>query len=518
MRIHHSLIFLFILVFGVFYVSSLPATAVTPKLLEQKLATLPNNETNAPNDDILLVVLTPETQSIPLGGTATFNVVVLNISDNVNLVDVTVSSPQAPDCDRTIGNLAADTNYPPYQCSQINAQAPFTVNVHVEGKNPINNQISADDDSAQVEIIDLDVVLEALPDTLAEPGGLVDFSLTITNTGSLDASLQSLNSPQYGNITDSNNENISDNSCLPDPTLPILAANGGLFSCSFSAEVNGQPDEYDIVVTAVAKDENDNNISESGTATVRLSNVAANLDVTVSASPMTVFAPGSSVNFTLNINNTSLVDSINVGQLEDNVLGNLNGKGNCQTPHLLTAGEIYTCSYLDDVSGIAGSEHIRSVLVSGTDDDDPNNPIERSGEVTISIIEKPEYIRFLPLIINTIDEPNNRCQDAYPLDTGVNYYFYANDQNDWYTFDLDVQGNVLVSLTNFVPIVGQIQVYKKDSCDNLMLTDRIGFNGNHDTTKLVPLGVQGPGHYIIWIINDGTPNATDPYQLNVEVQ
>ena len=518
MRYYHNMVLFITILVGIFFVSSLTATAVAPKPIEQKPNSVLLNKSHSPADNVLRVVLTPETQSVPIGGTAIFNVVVLNVSDDINLVNVTVSDPQAPDCNRTIGNLAADTNFPPFQCNRMNVQAPFTNNIHVEGTNPINSQISTDDDSAEVEIIALDVILEASPTTLPEPGGLVDFSLTITNTGSLDVTLQNLNSPQYGNLTNSSNENISNNSCLPNPTLPLLAANGGQFSCGFSAKVNGQPDEYDIVVTAVATDENNISISESGTATVRLSDVEADLEVILSASPLTIYAPGSSVNFVLKINNTSLVDSINIGQLQDNVLENLNGQGDCLTPYILLAGETYTCSYVDEVIGDADSEHERSVLVTGTDDDNPNNTIERSAEVTILIVEKPEYIHYLPLIIDTVDEPNNICNDAFPLNTNTPYYFHANDQNDWYTFDLDTQGKVTVSLTNFIPVIGQIQVYKKDTCENLMTEDLIGFNGNHNTTKLVPLGTQSPGHYIIWIINDGITTVTEPYRLFIEVQ
>ena len=51
-----------------------------------------------------------------------------------------------------------------------------------------------------------------------------------------------------------------------------------------------------------------------------------------------------------------------------------------------------------------------------------------------------------------------------------------------------------------------------------MTEDLIGFNGNHNTTKLVPLGTQSPGHYIIWIINDGITTVTEPYRLFIEVQ
>jgi hypothetical protein len=110
-------------------------------------------------------------------------------------------------------------------------------------------------------------------------------------------------------------------------------------------------------------------------------------------------------------------------------------------------------------------------------------------------------------------EPNDVCQQAHPLSPNVVYNFYPDDPNDWYNFELHTSGKLTVQVDNFVPLAGQVAVYRGNSCDNLIF---LGSNGNFGTTKIVDLGPQPPGKYYLYVSNDGILNNVNPYKLEIK--
>ena len=110
-------------------------------------------------------------------------------------------------------------------------------------------------------------------------------------------------------------------------------------------------------------------------------------------------------------------------------------------------------------------------------------------------------------------EPNNVCQQAYFISPNITYNFYPNDANDWYHFQLTSSGKLTIRVDNFVPLAGQVAVYKGSNCNNVVF---LGSNGNFGDTKVVQLGTQSPGRYYIYVSNDGVLNNVTPYQLQVQ--
>ena len=141
--------------------------------------------------------------------------------------------------------------------------------------------------------------------------------------------------------------------------------------------------------------------------------------------------------------------------------------------------------------------------------------LSASQSVTVSLKER--YLVYLSAVFNnftsSIEEPNNICEQAYPINIDQTYNFLANDSEDWYRFDLVSATTVVVRLTDFTPQLGQIVVYTGTVCGSLTT---LGNDGSQSTTKTVDLGLQPAGRYFVRVINDGAPNTTTPYQLLID--
>lgn len=146
---------------------------------------------------------------------------------------------------------------------------------------------------------------------------------------------------------------------------------------------------------------------------------------------------------------------------------------------------------------------------------------------TVAIVVAPNVNLYMPLTAWTYrraEEPNNSCSQAMEIDLNVNETFRADDQHDWYSFDLPLAANLTVELRDFMPQQGQIQVLKEKTAGqgcgvNSSNLDRIGFDGDKDSPiRIIELGQRPPGRYYVWVINDD-PNAPHSnYRLFIRTQ
>ena len=293
---------------------------------------------------------------------------------------------------------------------------------------------------------------------------------------------------------------------------PTIVANGGSYVCSFEADVSSQPGNYPVSITAVI----DNGaLSPNDNTTVTLTDQPSSIALAITPNPVNAFAPSDNVSMNVRVNNTSSADSVTITSLTDDA-GSLNGKGTCSLPQTIIPGSFYQCSYVLTVTGSAGESQSYNAMASGKDDDNTN--VSNSSQVTININARPTYRLFLPVILNqyVYSEPNDTPCKAFPLALNGQQTFLADDANDWYRFDLSSSGNVVVELTNFLPIDGQLLVYAHDgACTSLTNNHLIAQNGNFSSTKVINLGQRPPGRYYVWLINDGSINITDPYKLRI---
>lgn len=464
------------------------------------------------------ILKSPRTRTVSRGASAFFTVRVFNTSPDIVLTNVRVNDDQVDDCDL---NPVVSINLLPgesidYSCTLSNIQGPVTSIATVEGTDPLTNNVFVSSDVAWVEVLDLEANLTPEPATVAEPGDLVRYTVDLTNAGSVPVTLVGLSTNRYGNILDAGNSNIdpATNTCLPQPALPQISPYGGRYTCSFAAQVTGQPSEHSVILTATARDQNNVDTTATTSATVTITDLPASIVLTLGANPPFINPPSRTVTFSVRVDNTSEADSITLTQMQDEFLGSLDGRGTCDLPvENIPPGFSYQCEYPATVTGTAGQQRTRRISVSGVDDDLVPQPVSASETVTVGITDQPTQYAFMPSV--TDDVVGNSCVDSYPLRLNQRYSFFppAHGAQSVFRFNLPSSGRLRVELTNFVPREGQLVVWS-GICGSLEL---IGRNPDTSLNKTVDLGTRPAGQYIIQLINDGPSNNIDLYNLFVRV-
>lgn len=113
------------------------------------------------------------------------------------------------------------------------------------------------------------------------------------------------------------------------------------------------------------------------------------------------------------------------------------------------------------------------------------------------------------------EEPNDSCANAYPLLPNKAHDFFADDDHDWYRFELSGPAEVIVRLTDFAPQSGQLAAYHGANCESAVFLKN---NGDTSPEKILLLEQQPAGVYFLYVSNDGDDNSTDPYRLFVETR
>lgn len=106
-------------------------------------------------------------------------------------------------------------------------------------------------------------------------------------------------------------------------------------------------------------------VSADDDATVDILPVTSDVLVTKTASPNQLDGPGGPVEFSVTVTNTG-ADTLEVTALSDSVYGNLVGRGDCTTGAILTAGDVYSCRFTENVTGSAPSIHLDTVTAEVT--------------------------------------------------------------------------------------------------------------------------------------------------------
>ena len=219
------------------------------------------------NNPILDIIVLPPSQDVAYNGTATFSIGVLNISNNVDLNNVTISIPEAPNCNRSLGSLPAGDDAG-YSCTLANITSEVVLLATVTANNANNGVPISATDFAEVQVFDMTLTLTANPATLRQPGGTVQYAVQVVNQSSKEElTLDSLMSEPYGDVTDPDNPLITATSCVAGVTVAIR---GGSYTCAFEVEILGPAGEYEATVTAVTSDTNNRTLQRSDTVTVEM--------------------------------------------------------------------------------------------------------------------------------------------------------------------------------------------------------------------------------------------------------
>ncbi len=112
-------------------------------------------------------------------------------------------------------------------------------------------------------------------------------------------------------------------------------------------------------------------------------------------------------------------------------------------------------------------------------------------------------------------EPNNSCAESYELQPDTPTYFFADDDHDWYRFELISPAEVRIVVDDFAPLAGQVAAYRGQSCQ---VAQFLKNDGSTAVQKVLLLGPQPAGSFFVYISNDGEPDLTQPYRLLIETQ
>jgi uncharacterized repeat protein (TIGR01451 family) len=339
------------------------------------------------------------------------------------------------------------------------------------------------------------VTKTANPETLPEPGGPVEFTVEVKNNSvSTDpVTITSLvDDPDGAGPAVVINLNGKGSCSVPQVLQP-----GDTYTCKFTRTVSGNAgDSKTDVVTASGHDDDGHEVSDDDDATVRLTDVPSSIAVEKTASPTSMPAPGGPVTFTVVVKNTSEVDSVTIDKVDDNVYGDLAGRGTCGAligkvlqPNDHTAGgpDETTCSFTASVTGPGGSTHTDVVTVTGHDDEQQTLTAHDDATVAITPLidlyvtkdDLPDPVQLNGRLTYTIVVGNNgpdaatQVTLADPLPAGTSFISVSTTQGSCtggvliscnlgtiakgqsVTITLVVRANQAGTLTNTATVVGK---------------------------------------------------------------
>ncbi|MDJ0665410.1 MAG: SdrD B-like domain-containing protein [Acidimicrobiia bacterium] len=312
-------------------------------------------------DPSISIDKSPDSQTILPNGDATFTITVTNTGD-AELTNVTVTDPQAPNCDATFASLAAGASET-YSCTLTGIAAGFTNVATVTAEDPLGNPVG-DSDSADVVIEAPAIEITKTADTpVVVSGGDATFTITVTNIGTTP-------------LTDV---------AVSDPLAPSCAATIGDLgvggSTSYSCTVTGVTADFTNTASVVGTHPLNGTVGDDDSADVDV--IAPAISITKDPATQQVLA-GQDATFTITVENTGDVDLVGVivtdalAPVCDNTIGAL----------AVTEIVSYTC----DVTAV--SDFINTASVSGLDP--LGNPVSDSDDAIVDVIAPDIQIEKTP--------------------------------------------------------------------------------------------------------------------------
>lgn len=244
------------------------------------------------------------------------------------------------------------------------------------------------------------------PTSMKEPGGDVTFTLAIYNDAidpvnavTLDTLTDAIVNQSGTVITSLGSLFLEDKgSSIKSTTCRdgMVIGAGGSATCSFTLAATGNAGTViRDLVTVSGLDHYGKRIDGQAGAAVTITDERPDIQVTKSANPAQVTEPGGNVAFTVTVKNVSPAgtrDALAIVSLVDDVHGNLNGKGSCNTgsnlyPAALAYNATYTCQFTAYVAGNGKTKTLETDIVTATvnDSDGFGTYSENSNPVTVTI-------------------------------------------------------------------------------------------------------------------------------------
>jgi hypothetical protein len=231
----------------------------------------------------------------------------------------------------------------------------------------------------------LEVGKTAAPSVVAETGGSVTFTYSVTNTSAQSVEVTSLFDDKFGLLT-------GDTDCKVGTRL----SSGQSCMFELTKTLSGDfPDVHKNTFTAKVADDQGNVAEASASATVTFADALPTIDVTKSANPNSVLFTGGAIAYVITVKNTGL-EPVTVSSLMDSKFGDLTGIATCKQssgtvvtlPFTLSASETVTCTFTKNLSGEMNSNGLgfkpHTNTVTGTAFDDEGNRTSDSASATVS--------------------------------------------------------------------------------------------------------------------------------------
>lgn len=249
-------------------------------------------------------------------------------------------------------------------------------------------QTATDNDDAVITLtplpppgLSIDVDKTATPETKPEPGGTFTFNVVVTNTSTVPLTITGLTDDIYGNLATRTGVNTCDD-LIGDVLAPGASAN-----CSFEGTFTGNGgDRQTDVVEVTGRDDTGRTVNDDDDARVELTDVLPQMRVVKTASPTERTAPGGSFTFIVEVSNPG-TEPIELTELTDDIYGDLDGKGTCDTGGIIAAGATYRCEFTVEFTGSAGQSQTDVVTAEGEDDD--GNEVQDNDDAVIKLVAPP---------------------------------------------------------------------------------------------------------------------------------
>jgi uncharacterized repeat protein (TIGR01451 family) len=330
----------------------------------------------------IAVTKEPPTQSVLIGGTATFTIRAQN-TGNVDLTNVTLSD--VPACDTLTGptgdtdgdNELDTTETWSWMCTVDNVTADFTNTATVTGTPPTGPDVS-DSDTAEVIVIVEASAITATKDPPTQSvlsGGTATFTITAYNTGNVDLS----------NVT------VSDVPPCDTLTGPVGDDGDGVLqpteTWSWTCTVDNVTADFTNTATVTGTPPTGPDVSDSDTAEVIVIVQAPSIAVTKDPPTQSVLIGGTAT-FTIRAQNTGNADLSSVTVSDDPPCDMLTGPtGDTDGDDELDTTETWswTCT-VDNVT----ADFTNTATVTGTPPIGPDVSDSDTAEVKIGRKPKPE--------------------------------------------------------------------------------------------------------------------------------
>jgi uncharacterized repeat protein (TIGR01451 family) len=250
----------------------------------------------------------PPSQTIRSGETAHWTITVTNTGDAI-LTDVHVTDAQAPDCERTSAQIAADPKAPnpgtatfnpddsySYDCSLADVTESFTNTAVATGTPPVGGDVTSQD-SADVNVINPAISITKKPDTQTiRSGDTATWTITVTNSG--DSTLFDVH------VTDAQAPGCERTSAQiaadPNAPNPGTATFNPDDSYSYSCSLANVTSDFTNTAVATGTDETDQDVTAEDSADVDV----INPHITILKSPDSqTIVSGQTATFTIQVIN-----------------------------------------------------------------------------------------------------------------------------------------------------------------------------------------------------------------------